>query len=67
MKRAMVKLWPRAEAGDFEPLLQIHDELVFQTKNPDVVPELAAAMVAERGGVELKTEWSVGPDWSSLK
>lgn len=67
MKRGMLAVWPRAEAGEFEPLLQIHDELVGQTRNPAIVPELAAAMVAERGGVMLKTEWTTGENWSALK
>ena len=67
MKRGMLAVWPRAEAGDFEPLLQIHDELVGQVRDPDVVPELAAAMVAERGGVVMKTEWTTGVNWSELK
>ena len=66
MKRGMLAVRPRAEAGDFEPLLQIHDELVGQTRNPDVVPELAATMVAKRGGVVLKTEWATGANWSEL-
>jgi DNA polymerase I len=67
MKRGMMAVWPRVSAGDFEPLLQIHDELVGQTRDPDVVPELAAAMVAERGGIVLKTEWTTGANWSELK
>lgn len=66
-KRGMLAVWPRAEAGEWEPLLQIHDEIVGQTRNPAIVPELAAAMVAERGGVMLKTEWSTGENWSQLK
>lgn len=67
MKRGMLALWPRAERGEFEPLLQIHDEIVGQTRNPDIVPEIAAAMVASRGGVELKTEWKTGANWSETK
>jgi len=67
MKRGMLTVWPRAEAGDFEPLLQIHDELVFQTRNPAIVPELAAAMTAECEGVTLRTEWSTGDSWATIK
>jgi len=66
-KRGMLAVWPRAEAGEWEPLLQIHDEIVGQTRNPAIVPELAAAMVAERGGVMLKTEWTTGENWAALK
>lgn len=66
-KRGMLRVWSRAEAGEWEPLLQIHDELVGQTRNPDVVAELAAAMQAERGGVMLKTEWTTGENWAELK
>lgn len=67
MKRGMLAVWPRAEAGEFEPLLQIHDELVGQVRDPAVVPELAAMMQSKRGGVVLKTEWSTGENWSQLK
>ena len=66
-KRGMLAVWPRAEAGEWEPLLQIHDEIVGQTRNPAIVPELAAAMVAERGGVVLKTEFSTGQTWAETK
>jgi len=66
-KRGMVKVWPSAEAGEWEPLLQIHDEVVGQTRDPEIVPRLAALMQAERGGVTLKTEWSTGGTWGSLK
>jgi DNA polymerase-1 len=66
-KRGMLRVWPRAEAGEFEPLLQIHDELVGQTRDPGIVPELAAAMQSERGGVVLKTEWTTGENWAELK
>lgn len=66
MKRGMLRVWPRAEAGEWEPLLQIHDEIVGQTRTSDIVPELAAAMVAERGGVTLKTEFSTGQTWAEL-
>jgi len=41
--------------------------LVGQVRDPGVVPELAAAMVAERGGVVLKTEWTTGANWAELK
>lgn len=66
-KRGMVAVWPAAEAGKWEPLLQIHDELVGQTKDPSIVPELAALMQAERGGVMLKTEWKTGQTWAEIK
>lgn len=66
-KRGMLAVWPRAESGEWEPLLQIHDEVVGQTRDPEVVPELAAAMVAERGGVMLKTSWTTGATWGSLE
>jgi DNA polymerase I-like protein with 3'-5' exonuclease and polymerase domains len=65
MKRGMLAVWPRA--GEFEPLLQIHDELIGQCRDASIVPELAAAMQAERGGVMLKTEWGTGTNWSELK
>jgi DNA polymerase-1 len=66
-KRGMLAVWPRAEAGEWEPLLQIHDEIVGQVRDPSIVPELAAAMQAERGGVVLKTEWTTGENWAELK
>lgn len=66
-KRGMLAIWPLAEQGGFEPLLQIHDEVVGQTKDPSVVPELAAKMQSERGGVTLLTEWRTGEKWSEVK
>lgn len=67
MKKGMVTLWPRAEAGDFEPLLQIHDEIIGQCRDVSVVPELAAMLHSEHGGVELRTEWSTGGTWAETK
>jgi len=66
-KRAMVKLWPLAEAGQWEPLLQIHDEIVGQVKDPDLVPQMADMIQSERGGVVLKTEYATGGTWADLK
>jgi DNA polymerase-1 len=66
-KRGMLAVWPRAEAGEWEPLLQIHDEVVGQTRDPGIVPELAAQMQAERGGVTLKTSYVTGATWGDLE
>jgi DNA polymerase-1 len=66
-KRAMVTLWPLAQTGRWEPLLQIHDELVGQTRNPDLVPELAAMIEFERAGVRIRTSHGTGSTWADLK
>ena len=71
MKRGMIAAMEWADSwegeGAFEPLLQIHDELIGQTRDPGMVEGIADAMVAERGGVMLKTEWSTGQTWAELK
>lgn len=69
MKRGMLRVEPVADAGGFEPLLQIHDELVGQvpTRDEGIVPALARMMEAEHGGIVLKTGWTTGGDWGALK
>lgn len=66
-KRGLVRIWARAERGEFDPQLQIHDEVVGQTRNPSIVAELAETMVTERGGVMLKTAWATGETWADLQ
>jgi DNA polymerase-1 len=56
----------------FDPLLQLHDELVGQIDEEleEVVPLIAEAMVHENmlsSGIDLTTEFNTGPNWGSLK
>lgn len=67
MKFAMLRVWPAAQRREFEPLLQIHDELVGQTLFPETVKTLANTMQTVYDGVDLLTEWTTGDSWGSLK
>ena len=73
IKTAMVKLFRRMQAENMQSklLLQVHDELVFETPK-DVVAaeadiikaEMAAAMTLD---VPLKAEAGWGPNWADAK
>lgn len=66
-KRGML----RVDAGEplYEPLLQLHDEIVGEVPegNTDVVTNVAALMASRVGDVELKTSYKVAGDWGLLK
>lgn len=67
MKFAMLRVWPAAQRREFEPLLQIHDELVGQTLFPETVKALATTMQTVYDGVDLLTEWTTGSSWGDVK
>jgi DNA polymerase-1 len=77
IKRAMVRVWekvcgPMHRGGTIDPLLQYHDELVFQ--GPEGCFEEAKGVITEamcadskRFGIPIESKMVVGKDWGSLK
>ncbi len=73
IKMAMVRVHRRLrdEQSPARMLLQIHDELLFETP-PDEVPRLAALVREEMSGVmklavPLKVDVKVGPNWAACE
>src|SRR5574341_1137669 len=70
MKKGMLAAW---ESGvPFEPLLQIHDELIGQTREESRVTVLAYQMqhtvhCADGGEIVLQTKAKTAPAWGGLK
>ena len=69
IKLAMLAIDKRLEDENFRSrmILQIHDELLFETPE-DEVDRLQAMVVAEMEGamelaVPLKVDWGYGPSW----
>jgi DNA polymerase-1 len=76
IKRAMVRVWDRIRPlqGDLslDPLLQYHDELVFQGPEgcfEEAKEIITEAMCADSGrfGIPIESKMVVGKDWGSLK
>jgi DNA polymerase-1 len=68
LRKAMLKV--DAQYTGVFPLLAIHDEMVYEVPKQDadvIANDLAGIMASKMRGVELKTEWTVGDDWGSLK
>ena len=69
IKLAMIQIQKRLSAENFgsKMILQIHDELLFETPDDEVqrlrdmvVPEMESAMTLD---VPLKVDWGFGPSW----
>ena len=69
IKLAMIQIQKRLSAENFgsKMILQIHDELLFETPEDEVqrlrdmvVPEMESAMTLD---VPLKVDWGFGPSW----
>lgn len=84
LKMAMAQIWAwlissdaqgaqGAQGGIAEPLLQIHDELLFEVTDDEEVKELVDTAVMHymcnttRIRVPIKAKGSYGSDWGSLK
>lgn len=77
MKRAMKRVWGRikkawASGMHWEPLLQVHDELVFEYQadlDPLVESTVTACMTADSKSmkVPIKAKFASGADWGVLK
>jgi len=71
IKRAQVRIAGVRACREAVPLLQIHDELVFQIPlgRRELAEPIAAAMVADAGmlSVPLVAEAKFGQSWASLK
>jgi DNA polymerase-1 len=77
IKRAMVRVWrskiqASSQLARVEPLLQYHDELVFQgpegcfEEAKEIITEAMCAD-SERFGIPIESKMVVGADWGSLK
>ncbi len=76
IKSAMAIIWkeylPEIQAVAYcEPLLQVHDELLFEIEagaGPWIGPMLQDAMAAAAEcRVPIKSKWAVGPTWGDLE
>ena len=73
VKIAMIRLDERLRAGGFRarPLLQVHDELLFEVPESEVdqfaekVPRIMTGAYELETGIEVETK--VGPNWADMK
>ena len=69
LKRAMIRVRDVAYR-DVHPTLAIHDEMIYEvpaSQAPEIAERLGSIMSCEYGDVTLKTSFSVGQTWGSLK
>jgi DNA polymerase I len=69
IKIAMIRINDKLKSGDFKSkmILQVHDELIFETVEPEL-DRLREMVIAEMSGaakldVPLKVDWGTGKNW----